>query len=82
MRSRSTGAHIATAPLHTPMHVCARARMRRHVCPFRRHPLAGNSVCVFVHGFEPYFYVECPPNWVPEHYEELLKALRVGRGLF
>ncbi|KAI8471465.1 MAG: DNA polymerase delta subunit one [Monoraphidium minutum] len=37
---------------------------------------AGNSVCVFVHGFEPYFFCECPPHWVPEHYEELLAALR------
>lgn len=37
----------------------------------------GNSVCVFVHGFEPYFYCECPQGWVPEDYEELLGALRV-----
>jgi hypothetical protein len=43
----------------------------------RRRP-PGNSVCVFVHGFEPYFFVECPQHWVPEHYEELREALRVG----
>jgi hypothetical protein len=40
-------------------------------------PSPGNSVCVFVHGFEPYFFCECPSHWVPEHYEELLQALRV-----
>ncbi|MEW5314891.1 MAG: hypothetical protein WDW38_006353 [Sanguina aurantia] len=26
----------------------------------------GNSVCVLVHGFEPYFYVEKPPSWGEE----------------
>eukprot|EP00878_Enallax_costatus_P032569 GHUV01035804.1.p1 GENE.GHUV01035804.1~~GHUV01035804.1.p1 ORF type:complete len:108 (-),score=14.96 GHUV01035804.1:561-884(-) len=39
---------------------------------------AGNSVCVFVHGFEPYFYCDCPPNWSPEDCQELVYALRVG----
>ncbi|GIL73849.1 hypothetical protein Vretimale_5040 [Volvox reticuliferus] len=27
---------------------------------------AGNSVCTFVHGFEPYFYIEARPSWGPE----------------
>ncbi|GAB4815412.1 hypothetical protein N2152v2_002458 [Parachlorella kessleri] len=36
----------------------------------------GNSVCVFVHGFEPYFYVESPlPQWTPDDSEELCKLL-------
>eukprot|EP00884_Botryococcus_braunii_P008677 jgi/Botrbrau1/17810/Bobra.0127s0057.1 len=26
----------------------------------------GNSVCAFVHGFEPYFYIEAPPQCGPD----------------
>ncbi|XP_023636370.1 DNA polymerase delta catalytic subunit isoform X2 [Capsella rubella] len=26
----------------------------------------GNSVCCFVHGFEPYFYIACPPGMGPD----------------
>ncbi|WIA42723.1 hypothetical protein OEZ86_008668 [Tetradesmus obliquus] len=37
---------------------------------------AGNSVCVFVHGFEPYFYCDCPHGWGPEDCQELCNALR------
>lgn len=55
-----------------------------HVAPL--HPparplLAGNSVCVFVHGFEPYFYVEAPTQqWTPDDSEELAKRLNVSQG--
>jgi hypothetical protein len=43
---------------------------------------AGNSVCVFVHGFEPYFYVEAPlQQWTPDDSEELCKLLNVSRPL-
>eukprot|EP00877_Chromochloris_zofingiensis_P014352 jgi/Chrzof1/9170/Cz03g38170.t1 len=37
---------------------------------------AGNSVCVLVHGFEPYFYCECPQHWTPEDCDELAAVLR------
>eukprot|EP00882_Tetradesmus_deserticola_P012278 GHRQ01013012.1.p1 GENE.GHRQ01013012.1~~GHRQ01013012.1.p1 ORF type:complete len:524 (+),score=217.75 GHRQ01013012.1:79-1650(+) len=37
---------------------------------------AGNSVCMFVHGFEPYFYCDCPSGWGPEDCQELCTALR------
>lgn len=39
-------------------------------------------MCVFVHGFEPYFYCDCPPNWSPEDNQELLYALRVRGNAF
>jgi hypothetical protein len=38
---------------------------------------AGNSVCLFVHGFEPYFYCSCPEDWGPEHFQELKNTLAV-----
>lgn len=31
----------------------------------------GNSVCAFIHGFEPYFYAEKPSSWGDEAIEEL-----------
>lgn len=37
-------------------------------------------MCVFVHGFEPYFYAEKPADWTPDERVELLKLLRVGVG--
>lgn len=37
---------------------------------------AGNSVCVFVHGFEPYFYADCPPEFTPECCAELCRVLQ------
>eukprot|EP00887_Chlorella_sp_A99_P006196 scaffold3.g6196.t1 len=43
---------------------------------------AGNSVCAFVHGFEPYFYVEAPPRFTPDDCATLqweLNSLLVGR---
>ena len=42
---------------------------------------AGNSVCVFVHGFQAYFYVEKPRSWGTEAIDELMRELNVsGRG--
>lgn len=38
----------------------------------------GNSVCVFVHGFEPYFYVEAPTsNFSPDDCVSLADTLNV-----
>lgn len=37
----------------------------------------GNSVCVFVHGFQPYFFCEKPRHWGNEALEELQKELNV-----
>lgn len=42
---------------------------------------AGNSVCVFVHGFEPYFYVEAPtPTFGPDDCTNLQEVLNVALG--
>lgn len=39
----------------------------------------GNSVCVFVHGFEPYFYVEAPtPTFSPDDCSNLAEVLNVA----
>jgi DNA polymerase delta subunit 1 len=39
----------------------------------------GNSVCVFVHGFEPYFYVEAPtPTFSPDDCTNLAETLNVA----
>lgn len=40
--------------------------------------LAGNSVCVFVYGFEPYFYVEAPPNFSPDDCWTIQRHLNVS----
>ena len=39
---------------------------------------AGNSLCVFVHGFEPYFYVEAPTGFGPDDCVSLSNALNVS----
>lgn len=40
---------------------------------------AGNSVCVFVHGFEPYFYVEAPcASFSPDDCAPLAETLNVS----
>ena len=39
---------------------------------------AGNSVCAFVHGFEPYFYVEAPPAFGPDDCDSLRAQLNVS----
>ena len=41
--------------------------------------LAGNSVCTFVHGFEPYFYVEAPNNFSPDDCDSLAATFNVRR---
>ena len=38
---------------------------------------AGNSVCAFIHGFEPYFYVEAPMGFGPDDVESLCRELNV-----
>lgn len=38
----------------------------------------GNSVCAFVHGFEPYFLVEKPSFWNIDHTEALKQQLNVS----
>ncbi|KAK9843469.1 hypothetical protein WJX81_004288 [Elliptochloris bilobata] len=38
---------------------------------------AGNSVCAFIHGFEPYFYVEAPMGFGPDEAEALSRELNV-----
>lgn len=39
----------------------------------------GNSVCAFIHGFEPYFYAEKPRSWGHEALEDLHRELNVRR---
>ncbi|XP_023899553.1 DNA polymerase delta catalytic subunit [Quercus suber] len=37
----------------------------------------GHSVCCHVHGFEPYFYISCPPGMGPDdisHFHQILEA--------
>jgi DNA polymerase delta subunit 1 len=38
----------------------------------------GASVAAFVHGFDPYFYVEAPPNFGPDDCEGLCRSLNVS----
>lgn len=44
--------------------------------------MEGNSVCCLVHGFEPYFYIRCPPGMGPDdisHFHQNLEGkLRDG----
>ena len=40
---------------------------------------AGNSVCAYVHNFEPYFYIERPNGWGEEHLHALQEQLNVRR---
>ena len=37
-------------------------------------------MCVFVHGFDAYFYVEKPRNWGTEALEEFMRSMNVRRG--
>ena len=34
-------------------------------------------MCAFIHGFEPYFYVEAPPGFGPDDVESLCRELNV-----
>ena len=38
---------------------------------------AGNSVCAFVHGFQPYFYIEAPRGFGPDDCDALCSQLNV-----
>lgn len=46
-------------------------------CDTRCARPAGNSVCVFVYGFDPYFWVQCPEGWGNEEGQELQQRLNV-----
>ncbi|KAL0863005.1 hypothetical protein Bca101_042123 [Brassica carinata] len=35
----------------------------------------GHSVCCFVHGFEPYFYISCPPGMGPDDISRFHQSL-------
>lgn len=40
--------------------------------------LLGHSVCCHAHGFEPYFYISCPPGMGPDdisHFHQTLEVL-------
>ena len=39
---------------------------------------AGNSVCAFVHGFQPYFYIEAPRGFGPDDCDALCSQLNAG----
>ena len=39
--------------------------------------LLGHSVCCNVHGFEPYFYISCPPGMGPDDISHFHKILEV-----
>ena len=41
------------------------------------HINAGNSVCAFVHGFEPYFYIESPLDFSADDCDSLRSLLDV-----
>lgn len=36
-------------------------------------------MCAFIHGFEPYFYVEAPPGFGPDDVESLCRELNVRK---
>uniref|UniRef100_A0A6N2KUR1 Uncharacterized protein n=1 Tax=Salix viminalis TaxID=40686 RepID=A0A6N2KUR1_SALVM len=38
----------------------------------------GHSVCCLVHGFEPYFYVSCPPGMNPDDISHFHHSLEGG----
>ena len=45
----------------------------KHNIPF----CTGNSVCAFVHGFQPYFYIEAPRGFGPDDCDSLCSQLNV-----
>lgn len=40
--------------------------------------VAGNSICTYVHGFEPYFYIEAPRGFGPDDCDSLCAQLNVS----
>lgn len=55
-----------------------------HAVPYRNSMInlyfvcfLGHSVCCKVHGFEPYFYINCPPGMGPDdisHFHQILEV--------
>ena len=43
--------------------------------------VAGNSVCAFLYGFEPYFYIMAPNNCTPDDCDSLRRNLNVSAPL-
>ena len=43
---------------------------------------SGASVAAFVHGFDPYFYVEAPPGFGPDDCDGLCRSLNVSQSAF
>lgn len=42
----------------------------------------GHSVCCHVHGFEPYFYISCPPGMGPDDISRFHQTLEVNFIIF
>lgn len=57
-----------------PSHVFTMWQDSAHVVHVRH---AGNSVCAFVHGFQPYFYIEAPRGFGPDDCNSLSSQLNV-----
>jgi len=56
-----------------------------HAAPYRNYIinlyffcLSGHSVCCNVHGFEPYFYICCPPGMGPDDISHFHQTLEVS----
>lgn len=65
---------------------CQRQRSPPEIMIFSKTLHLGNSVCTFVHGFEPYFYIEAPPDFtvddLPEFKSELTVTIKHCRFVF
>lgn len=46
------------------------------------HIVLGHSVCCHVHGFEPYFYINCPPGMGHDDIPRFRQVLEVPWFLF
>ena len=78
-----TDSAVCLAKPYTPLIMTDKA----HPYCFSRHidallegeppAFAGNSVCAFVHGFQPYFYIEAPRGFGPDDCDALCSQLNV-----